>query len=72
MAFQSPLEPLQHNLESQTYEIFERDATKYSIYEEAVFQALRDWHTVLGKEHEPLVIMVVGAGAFPVLVHVLL
>lgn len=39
---QSPLQPLQDNLESQTYEVFERDATKYSTYEEAVYRALLD------------------------------
>ncbi len=39
---QSPLQPLQDNLESQTYETFERDATKYSTYEEAVYRCLLD------------------------------
>lgn len=59
---QAPLEPLQHNLESQTYEVFERDGTKYRVYEEAIFRALKDWPTVLGHEHQPIVVMVVGAG----------
>jgi hypothetical protein len=39
---QSPLQPLQDNLESQTYETFERDGTKYSTYEEAVYRCLLD------------------------------
>lgn len=39
---QAPLQPLQDNLESQTYETFERDATKYIAYEEAIMQALQD------------------------------
>ena len=38
---QAPLQPLQDNLESQTYETFERDSPKYIAYEEAVFQALK-------------------------------
>lgn len=33
---QAPLQPLADNLESQTYEVFEKDATKYTTYEEAV------------------------------------
>lgn len=33
---QAPLQPLADNLESQTYEVFEKDATKYGTYEEAV------------------------------------
>ncbi|KDD76850.1 PRMT5 arginine-N-methyltransferase [Helicosporidium sp. ATCC 50920] len=39
---QSPLQPLQDNLESQTYETFEADAIKYTSYEEAIARALRD------------------------------
>lgn len=39
---QCPLQPLQDNLESQTYEVFERDSIKYVKYEEAVHRALCD------------------------------
>lgn len=39
---QAPLQPLQDNLESQTYETFERDTNKYLAYEEAVLAALLD------------------------------
>ncbi|PNW85217.1 hypothetical protein CHLRE_03g176550v5 [Chlamydomonas reinhardtii] len=39
---QVPLQPLQDNLESQTYETFEKDTQKYTLYEEAVFRALKD------------------------------
>ena len=39
---QAPLQPLQDNLELQTYETFERDLTKYHQYEAAVLAALRD------------------------------
>lgn len=35
---QAPLQPLQDNLESSTYETFERDAAKYIAYEEAVYR----------------------------------
>ncbi|GMH32226.1 hypothetical protein BSKO_00060 [Bryopsis sp. KO-2023] len=62
---QAPLEPLRHNLESQTYEVFERDDAKYDTYEEAICRALSDWPTILGKEHEPIIVMVVGAGRGP-------
>ena len=36
---QSPLQPLMDNLESQTYEIFERDPVKYKKYQEVLFPA---------------------------------
>ncbi|XP_022790017.1 protein arginine N-methyltransferase 5-like [Stylophora pistillata] len=39
---QCPLQPLMDNLESQTYEIFERDPIKYRQYQKAVHQALLD------------------------------
>ncbi|GLC44329.1 hypothetical protein PLESTB_000481500 [Pleodorina starrii] len=39
---QVPLQPLQDNLESQTYETFEKDVQKYKLYEEAVYKALKD------------------------------
>ena len=40
---QSPLQPLTDNLESMTYEVFEKDPIKYDWYERAIAQALRDW-----------------------------
>ena len=39
---QFPLQPLRDNLESQTYEQFEKDPAKYSCYEDAIAQALTD------------------------------
>jgi type II protein arginine methyltransferase len=39
---QSPLQPLMDNLESQTYEVFEKDPVKYSQYQLAITQALLD------------------------------
>ena len=41
---QVPLQPLQDNLESQTYEVFEKDTTKYVMYEDAILLALREVH----------------------------
>ncbi len=38
---QAPLQPLQDNLESSTYETFERDAAKYAAYEEAVYRYVK-------------------------------
>lgn len=40
---QAPLQPLKDDLESQTYETFERDPVKYARYEEAVRLALLAW-----------------------------
>lgn len=61
---QMPLQPLMDNLESQTYEVFEKDPVKYREYERAIAAALVDY---LPKQvdSEPLVIMVVGAGRGP-------
>lgn len=38
---QLPLQPLADNLESSTYEVFERDTVKYSQYEKAIYKALQ-------------------------------
>lgn len=37
---QCPLQPLMDNLESQTYEIFEKDPIKYTQYQAAIVQAI--------------------------------
>lgn len=57
---QAPLQPLMDNLESSTYETFERDPIKYQQYEAAIAAALKD--TPPEKES---VVMVVGAGRGP-------
>jgi hypothetical protein len=67
---QAPLQPLMDNLESQTYETFEKDDTKYSTYEEAVFRALQDLPAPTPAEASgpgggAAVVMVVGAGRGP-------
>jgi protein arginine N-methyltransferase 5 len=62
---QIPLQPLQDNLESQTYETFERDDTKYIVYGEAIKQALIDRIADTELETSVAVIMVVGAGRGP-------
>ncbi|KAK6176914.1 hypothetical protein SNE40_015120 [Patella caerulea] len=62
---QSPLQPLMDNLESQTYEIFERDPVKYSQYQKAVYYAILDKVPEAEKNTKKLVLMVVGAGRGP-------
>ncbi|KAJ3320590.1 Protein arginine N-methyltransferase 5 [Blyttiomyces sp. JEL0837] len=59
---QSPLQPLMDNLESATYEVFEKDPVKYAQYEQAISLALFDRGPNLAS---PTVIMVVGAGRGP-------
>ena len=56
---QAALQPLMDHLPSETYETFERDATKYRIYEEAIELAIR------AHDAPRTVIMVVGAGRGP-------
>eukprot|EP01135_Chromosphaera_perkinsii_P005578 Nk52_evm3s353 gene=Nk52_evmTU3s353 len=62
---QSPLQPLMDNLESQTYEIFEKDPVKYVQYEEAVYRALLDRVPEKDAETVTTTIIVVGAGRGP-------
>ena len=61
---QAPLQPLKDNLESQTYETFEKDLTKYTQYEQAVYLALQD-KKAAGKKD--ILVMVVGAGRGPLI-----
>lgn len=67
---QSPLQPLTDNLESITYEVFEKDPVKYEWYERAVALALKDLNASLGDSHE-IVVAVVGAGRGPLVTRVL-
>ena len=62
---QAPLQPLKDNLDSQTYEVFEKDNTKYRLYEEAIFKALSDRVPDDKKESTITTVMVVGAGRGP-------
>ncbi|XP_077537844.1 protein arginine N-methyltransferase 5-like [Haemaphysalis longicornis] len=61
---QTPLQPLGDNLESVTYETFEKDPVKYTEYQQAIYLALIDKGEELGKDKE-IVVMVVGAGRGP-------
>lgn len=65
---QCPLQPLSNNLESQTYEIFEKDPVKYTQYQTAIHQAILKTVSTLDNNTRKIVIMVVGAGRGP-LVH---
>lgn len=63
---QLPLQPLADNLESSTYEVFERDPVKYAQYEKAITKALQDIH-------KPYIyVAVVGAGRGPLVERVLI
>ncbi|OXA62899.1 Protein arginine N-methyltransferase 5 [Folsomia candida] len=62
---QCPLQPLQDNLESHTYEVFEKDPVKYELYTDAVHAALLDMVPDEEKESRIITLMVVGAGRGP-------
>jgi len=62
---QCPLQPLMDNLESQTYEVFEKDPVKYSEYQAAIQAALTDLVPEAECGEKVLVLMVVGAGRGP-------
>ncbi|EER24983.1 Skb1 methyltransferase family protein [Coccidioides posadasii C735 delta SOWgp] len=65
---QAPLQPLTVNLESVTYEVFEKDPIKYEWYERAIAKALKDWIAKKKTTSSPdgrVVVAVVGAGRGP-------
>ncbi|KAM9328870.1 protein arginine N-methyltransferase 5 [Gastrophryne carolinensis] len=62
---QSPLQPLMDNLESQTYEVFEKDPVKYSQYQQAVYKCLLDRVPEDEKNTNVQILMVLGAGRGP-------
>jgi protein arginine N-methyltransferase 5 len=65
---QAPLQPLTDNLESVTYEVFEKDPVKYDWYERAIAQALSDWsqqRKPTSSANGEVVIAVAGSGRGP-------
>jgi protein arginine N-methyltransferase 5 len=71
---QAPLQPLTVNLESITYEVFEKDPIKYEWYERAVARALHDWIEQAKPTSNPdgrVVVAVVGAGRGPLVTRAL-
>lgn len=62
---QCPLQPLMDNLESQTYEVFEKDPVKYSEYQRAIYMTLLDRVPFEEKDTNVQIVMVVGAGRGP-------
>ncbi|PYH44520.1 protein arginine N-methyltransferase [Aspergillus saccharolyticus JOP 1030-1] len=63
---QAPLQPLTVNLESITYEVFEKDPIKYDWYERAIAKALTDWSKKPKSGPDgKVVVAVVGAGRGP-------
>jgi len=62
---QFPLQPLMDNLESRTYEIFEKDPVKYTEYQRAMYLAILDKVPMEEKDTKILTLMVVGAGRGP-------
>lgn len=71
---QAPLQPLTVNLESITYEVFEKDPIKYDWYERAIAKALSDWADQKKPTSNPngrVVVTVVGAGRGPLVTRAL-
>lgn len=65
---QNPLQPLSEHLETNIYEVFEKDQIKYDTYQSAICKALQD----IPQESDQIpVIMVVGAGRGPLVQAVL-
>ena len=71
---QAPLQPLSDNLESVTYEVFEKDPVKYDWYERAINGALHDWIANQKPGSGPdsrVVVAVAGAGRGPLVTRAL-
>jgi protein arginine N-methyltransferase 5 len=71
---QAPLQPLTDNLESVTYEVFEKDPVKYDWYERAIAQALSDWNEQgkpVSSSSGAVVIAVAGSGRGPLVTRAL-
>lgn len=71
---QAPLQPLTVNLESITYEVFEKDPIKYAWYEKAVAKALTDWVALKKPTSGPngrVTVAVAGAGRGPLVTRAL-
>lgn len=62
---QMPLQPLMDNLESHTYEVFEKCPVKYTEYQRAMRLAFLDRVDEEHKNDDVIVVMVVGAGRGP-------
>ncbi len=62
---QAPLQPLIDNLESETYETFERDLVKYERYEEALHRAMCRMITCKDWVADGVEVVVAGAGRGP-------
>lgn len=65
---QNPLQPLAEHLETNIYEVFEKDQVKYDTYQNAMYKALESLR--FDDDYVP-VIMVVGAGRGPLVQAVL-
>jgi protein arginine N-methyltransferase 5 len=71
---QAPLQPLTDNLESVTYEVFEKDPVKYDWYERAIALALTDWKEQQKPTSSPtgaVVVAVAGSGRGPLVTRAL-
>jgi protein arginine N-methyltransferase 5 len=71
---QAPLQPLADDLESITYEVFEKDTIKYEWYERAIANALMDWspeEKQASSASGAVVIAVVGSGRGPLVTRAL-
>ena len=62
---QAPLQPLMDNLESQTYDVFEKDPVKYRLYQDAIEKALHEVHSQRMASDELITVAVLGAGRGP-------
>ncbi|XP_013110933.2 protein arginine N-methyltransferase 5 [Stomoxys calcitrans] len=60
-----PLQPLYDNLDSYTYEIFEKDPVKYKLYQDAIEAALKDRVQEDEIDNKLSIVMVLGAGRGP-------
>lgn len=60
-----PLQPMKDDLDTSTYEVFERDPAKYQLYQNAIEAAVLDKVPDDEIDTKTLIVMIVGAGRGP-------
>lgn len=63
----TPLQPMYDDLDMSTYEVFEKDPAKYSLYQQAIEQAVIDKVPDDEIDSKKLIVMILGAGRGPLI-----
>ncbi len=62
---QIPLQPLKDDLDSETYQTFEKDPVKYALYEDAIYKAICKVIDTNAIDNHAIKVTILGAGRGP-------